>query len=260
MSMLIVNWKEFLDKPVESALSIGVFDGIHIGHQELIKCIIDEGPNPTVISFTKNPKKVFDPAQFRGDIYTIRQKIDIFQKMGLSRLVLIDFSLDFGKMRGRDFVDLLNNPGKMVFMAVGSNFRCGYKQDTGVDFIQEYINNKGIPVRVLPPVIFMGEPVSSSRIRNAIHLGALEEAAVLMGRNVQIDLRGIIAEPCAIAQADAQAYSYDLLSAGIITPADGSYNVLMYAEGEDEPPKNAVIIIEKGKLVLPEKADTLEFI
>ena len=256
MSMLVISWEEFLAKPAESALSIGVFDGIHIGHQELIKCIINEGSNPTVISFIENPKKVFSPTQFVGDIYTIRQKIQIFQKMGLSRLVLIDFSVDFGKMRGRDFVDLLIKPGKMVFLAVGSNFRCGHKQDTGGDFLQEYINNKGIPAKVVPPVYFMNEPVSSSRIRDAILSGALEKASKLMGRNVQIDLGNIIPEPC----SSARTFSYDLISAGRITPADGSYNVFLYAEGEDEPPKNAVIIMEKGKLVLPEKADTVEFI
>ena len=91
----------------------------------------------------------------------------------------------FRSMRGRLFIDLLQDPGKMVYLAIGSNFRCGHRKDTGADSIKEINEKKGIPTDIVPPVILFDKPVSSSRIRSAIRRGDLKLAALLMGRDIE---------------------------------------------------------------------------
>ena len=190
MSLQIVSWKDFLENPVESAITIGVFDGLHLGHRALIELIVRRGPNPTVITFRDNPRKVINPECFQGEIFTFEQKLAGFEKLNVRRVVLIDFSEEFSKMRGRLFVDLLQDPGKMVYLAIGSNFRCGYGKDIGADSIKEVNEGKGIPTDIVPPVVLFDKPVSSSLIRSAIHRGDLKLAALLMGRDIENEKTG----------------------------------------------------------------------
>ena len=190
MSLQIVSWNEFLENPMESAITVGVFDGMHIGHREIIKLVVQRGPNPTVITFRENPKKQLSPDGMYNDLFTLEEKLRSFEELGICRVVLIDFSEEFSKMRGRLFIDLLQDPGKMVYLAIGSNFRCGHRKDTGAGSIKEINEKKGIPTDIVPPVFFFNEPVSSSRIRSAIHRGDLKLAAHLMGRDVDIENTG----------------------------------------------------------------------
>ena len=195
MSLRIIEWETLIKGSVSppgltpdfmpnAAMTIGVFDGLHLGHRELINRIVRRGPNPTVVTFRENPKKVVSPDRYEGDIFSLEQKMTAFEQMGVERVVLIDFSEKFSKLTGREFIDLLDKRGRMVFLAIGSNFRCGYQQDTNADLIRELNERKGIPTEVVQPVIFGNGPVSSSRIRSAISSGDLKLAAALMGRDL----------------------------------------------------------------------------
>lgn len=254
MSLRIIEWPDFIkagSNPGPSAMTIGVFDGVHLGHQALIKRIVSVGPNPTVVTFRENPKKIVSPGNFSGDIFSLRQKLDVFEQMGVKRLILIDFSEEFSKLNGREFLNLLEDRGKMAFLVIGSNFRCGYRQDTGAENIESMNRRKGIPTEVIPPVAIPlesgKEPVNSSRIRSAIISGDIRTASALMGRNFELDISDI----------GRKELVYDICSAHRIIPSDGQYRVIV------KPGRmNAAAIIQNGKLRLePEQqAESLEFI
>ena len=241
MSLRIIEWPDFLKNgsnpaaagctaPAGCAMTIGVFDGVHLGHQALINKIVARGPNPTVVTFRENPKKVISPDNFKGDIFSLKQKLDVFEQMGVNRLVLIDFSEEFSKLNGWEFLDLLEEHGKLSFLAIGSNFRCGYHQDTGAEYIEAMNRQKGIPTEIIPPVTIPlesgNEPVNSSRIRSAIISGDVKKAAALLGRNFELDIS-------------------DLSSAHRIIPAGGQYHVIV-----NPGRMNAMAIIQNGKLRL----------
>ena len=230
MSLRVIEWNEYLsgvfhDKTpfsAEAAMTVGIFDGVHLGHRELINRVVKHGPNPTVITFRESPRKVISPETYEGDIYSLKQKLDTFDNLGVSRVILIDFSLEFSKLNGREFFNLLEEKGKIVFLAVGSNFRCGYRQDTGAEILSEMNRELGIPTEVVSQIYlnYAGncEPVSSSRIRSAILSGDLKQAAALMGRNVRVDISDLL----------FMDGVYDLRAAGRIVPASGEYEVRIH--------------------------------
>ena len=265
MSLRIIEWTDFLKTAFlqePSAMTIGVFDGIHLGHRELIKQIVSRGPNPTIVTFRENPKKIVSRDSYEGDIFSLKQKLAIFEQLGVSRVILIDFSENFSKLSGRDFLDLLEDRGKMVFLAIGSNFRCGYQTDTAADGIVEINRRKGIPTEVVPPVerasVFGSGPVSSSKVRFAIISGDLKSAAVLMRRNFELDLSDINA--ACLVREDLQGLVYDLRPVHRIVPLAGQYPVRLYPGGTE-----CIVHVEDGKVFLgglriTDTVDSLEFL
>ena len=265
MSLRIVEWTDFLENTAcrePSAMTIGVFDGIHLGHRELIKRIVKRGPNPTIVTFRENPKKIVSRETYDGDIFSLNQKIEIFEQLGIRSLILIDFSENFSKLTGRDFLDLLEDQGKMVFLAIGSNFRCGHQTDTDAGEIAEINSRKRIPTELVAPVelpsAFGTGPVSSSRVRSAILSGDLKMAAALLGRNFELDLSDI--KPAAVVWGERHGLAYDLRSVHRIVPAAGLYPVLL-SPGSTK----SAAYVEEGKVFLPElqsadSAEGIEFI
>jgi len=240
-------------------MTVGVFDGLHLGHRELIERIVRRGPNPTVVTFRENPKKVISADTYEGDIFSLKQKLAAFEQLGVNQVILIDFSENFSKLRGREFLDLLANIGRMVFLVVGSNFRCGYRQDTGAELIREINARKGIPTDVvgqvaLPPG-FGSRPdrrctVSSSRIRSAITEGNMALVKALTGRNMELDVSGIIPDGAV----------YDLRQIHRIVPASGRYAVRIQPGCID-----SWADVDNGKIFLSgkpavDRAESLEFL
>jgi riboflavin kinase/FMN adenylyltransferase len=238
-------------------MAIGVFDGVHLGHQALIERIVRRGPNPMLVTFRENPKKVLSriagagtSGAYKGDIYSLKQKTDIFDSLGVKFLVLIDFSEEFSKLKGREFLYLLGDKGKTAFLAVGNNFRCGFRQDTDADIARKLNEEKGIPTELIPPVYSAGSGlVSSSLIRQAILAGNLKLASELLGRNFNLDLSDLKAE------YNGSGYFYDLCSVCRISPAAGQYSVLMFPCGIV-----GRVYAENGRIFLPMEAESLEFV
>jgi FAD synthase len=186
--MRVIEWEDFIaqrpgaeDRPL--AITIGVFDGVHRGHAVLLERIVSvPGALPTVVTFRQNPLAVLRPREFPGDIFTVEQKLRIFEETGVAQTVLIDFSPQFSKTRGRDFIDLLIKPRPVRLLALGPNFRCGYRMDTGVQEIRARAMTAGVETWTACPVMEGGRPVSSSRVRQAIASGRIDEASLLLGR------------------------------------------------------------------------------
>jgi len=189
MSMRVIKWEEYLyssflipHSSFSLAVTIGVFDGVHLGHQSLIRRISAPPLLPTVVTFRENPVKSINPARFAGDIYSLEQKLCLLEALGVKLTVLIDFSEEISKINGRDFIDLLLGKQPVTLLALGENFRCGHGQDIGVDEIRSLANARGVETWVAPPVMDGGMPVSSNRIRQALAAGRFEEAQRMLGR------------------------------------------------------------------------------
>jgi riboflavin kinase/FMN adenylyltransferase len=257
--MQIISWDNFITQDNSKkniAATIGVFDGVHVGHQSLLNQITaKEDAISTVFTFVENPKYILRPESFPGNLITLKQKIEIFESFNISQTVMIDFSGNFSKLRGREFIDLLRIRGNLRYLVIGSNFRCGYKLDTDSFFIKEMNAVHGIPTDVMEPVKAGDEFISSSRIRNALLSGDLVEARALFGRNVKIDVRSMSKTP------GNDEIIFNAKGSNQITPPKGRYPVFLYEMDSVEGIKTHVFI-ENGNIHIPSPfdADSIEFI
>ena len=258
--MRVVNWETFISNPPPpegASMTIGVFDGVHRGHQELIRRAVhfDKALVPTVITFRENPKFVLYPDKFLGNITSLKEKLEIFAASGIAQAVLIDFSGNFSKLGGKEFIDLLKNRGNLRYLVIGSNFRCGHQLDTGAELIKSMNEADGIPTEIVNPVTAGGERVSSSRIRTAILSGDLVGARLLLGRNFKIDVSSMSTTP-----GDG-GIIFNVSASGQIMPPQGRYPVLLFPLNSNEGIRSEVII-RTGGIFIPSilNAESIEFI
>jgi riboflavin kinase/FMN adenylyltransferase len=183
--MQVIEWPEFLEKGLSlgdrlSSVTIGIFDGVHRGHRSLIERVVshNEKNTPVVITFRQNHKI----GECADDIQTFHQKTAVFESLGIQITLAIDFTESFRRMAGIEFLEILLRHGKIGFLAVGSNFRCGYRLDTDAAAIQRFFASRQIPVEIVPEVLEGGLPISSSRIRAAIADGDFSLAEKMLGR------------------------------------------------------------------------------
>jgi len=166
-----------------SSMTVGIFDGVHLGHQALLKRIVSYdagdtpvGKTPVVVTFKQNRKIE------SGNIFTFNKRLDIFESVGIQITIVIDFTEEFKKMPGIEFLEILLKRGNVGFFAVGSGFRCGYQQDTDAEKIKNFFASHNIPMEIIPKVMEGSSPVSSSRIRSAISAGNIKSAQKMLGR------------------------------------------------------------------------------
>jgi len=195
--MLIIDWAQFLEDGLPlgenlSSMTVGVFDGVHRGHQALIERIVSHNlPDhsgvvgrknvPVVITFRQNHKTEEAANPVHGSLQTFDQKIETLERLGVKMTLAIDFTESFRRMAGLEFLEILLKHGKIGFFAVGSDFRCGYKLDTDAAAIQKFFADRGIPAEIVPEVLEDGLPISSSRIRAAIAAGDHSLAERMLG-------------------------------------------------------------------------------
>jgi len=181
--MKLIEWQEFLENDLSigdklTSMTVGIFDGVHRGHQILIKQIVSGEQIPVIVTFRQNHKI---DSENTGTIQTFEQKLEMFRKLGVQITIVIDFTDEFKKLPGIEFLKLLLKHGNIGFFAVGSDFKCGHKQDTDAEVIKKFFTGFDIPVEIIPQVMEDSLPISSSRIRNAISEGNLQLAQVMLG-------------------------------------------------------------------------------
>jgi riboflavin kinase/FMN adenylyltransferase len=226
--MYVLEWEAFLAKGLpagnsSAAITVGVFDGVHRGHTALIDRILRQDALPVVITFTLKHRS---KSTYPGDITSFRQKAAIFESMGVAATIVADLSDSFRRMSGAEFFRLLRERGNMGFLAVGSNFRCGHHLDTDAAMIRQLNAAEGIPSDIVATLSHNGAPISSSRIRETILQGRLQDAAAMLGRPFAVDICGAI-------EQTGGALSYDASVLRQILPPTGSYSVMLRSQNGD---------------------------
>jgi phosphoribosyl 1,2-cyclic phosphate phosphodiesterase len=170
-----------------SVLSIGNFDGIHLGHQAILRAAVERaaelGAVATALTFDPMPRKVLKPDAAPLRISTDEQRADWFGKLGLEAAVILPFTLELATLSPEDFVErvLLRNLAVRTVL-VGENFRFGHQQAGDVRRLQELGERFGFQVTTVRPVQHRGVVVSSTAIRRAVAGGDVTKAARLLGR------------------------------------------------------------------------------
>ncbi|HUX50123.1 MAG TPA: FAD synthetase family protein [Spirochaetia bacterium] len=210
--------------PQGVALSIGVFDGVHLGHQELIRRIRDNGhgAQSIIITFRDHPLRVLQPQAFPGNIMPMDYKLHRLEALGIDGVLLIDFSMEFSKLSGAEFIGRIYRLFRPQLVVLGKDFRCGHKNDTDATAVEELLSHQRVQVDVVEPIADDGYRVSSTRIRAAIQNGDFHTARRLLGVEYFVSLTGTS------AGLTADSYAVSVGSLKQVVPLHGEFQVTMY--------------------------------
>ncbi len=178
-----------LIKPV---VTIGNFDGVHLGHQELLNGVINRaaeiGGTSTVITFEPHPVQVLRPDKAPRRLTSLQEKMELFQSLGIKVVVCIDFTWEFAHQTPDEFIRtiLYEKIGARIVI-VGYNYTFGKDRKGNIDLLGARGKTFGFEVEVVGSVEIEGQRVSSSRIREHLTSGEVDKAARLLGRYYVIE-------------------------------------------------------------------------
>lgn len=179
---------------LKSVATIGVFDGVHAGHQQVINRVVSDAKfhhlASMVITFDRHPRQLFDP-QFRPQLLTTQQeKEQEIERLGVDFLVVLPFTKEMAALSARDFMaQILKERLNVKMLQVGYDNRFGHDSTEGIDDYRRYGDELGIMVYKGIRLDFQGYhvPVCSSNIRSLIaEEGEVDTANVFLGRNYEL--------------------------------------------------------------------------
>ena len=169
-------------------LALGVFDGVHVGHQAVIQNAVDSARNfggkVGVVTFEPHPVRVLAPDRApRRILASIENKANLLGDMGVDFLCVQKFTVDFATREAREFIDdLVNYSDALRSIAVGEDWIFGKARGGNVTILKEWGAEMGFKVTAASPVMIAGERVSSTRVRQAVRDGNLKAVREMMGR------------------------------------------------------------------------------
>ncbi len=176
---------------VKVAAAIGVFDGLHLGHQQVLRQALSDARSQAgiavAITFDRHPCSVVAPERTPPIIYTLSQKLRGIECLGLDAVILLKFDELLSRVSGEGFIRQLSSEiTALQSVCVGDNFAFGHKRSGDVHLLRRLGGEIGFEVHGLPAVTLDEKRVSSTRVRDAIRTGELIAAGRLLGRPYSI--------------------------------------------------------------------------
>jgi riboflavin kinase/FMN adenylyltransferase len=215
-------------------LAIGFFDGVHLGHQQIIRQTITDarqhGAIAMVITFDRHPNTVVAPSRVPPLIYSLPRKLRAIEAMGADTLLLIHFDKAFSEQTGEGFIRALaRDLGQVQSLCVGANFVFGHKRSGNVDLLKTLGAELKFVVHGMAAVSLDGRAVSSTRIREAIRAGDLDGVSQMLGR--AYSLAGTVVRGDGLGQ-QLGFPTANLDAMGLALPPHGVYAVLAETGGK----------------------------
>jgi riboflavin kinase / FMN adenylyltransferase len=214
-------------------LAIGFFDGVHLGHQQIIRQTLADARQPDalalVLSFDRHPNTVVAPGQVPPLIYSLPQKLRAIESLGADILLLIHFDETFSRLTGEAFIrSLAQDVGQIQSLCVGADFVFGHQRSGNVALLKKLGGEIGFQVHGLAAVSLDNQTVSSTRIRELIRTGDLDTVGQMLGRPYAISSRVIQGDHLGQKLGFPTA---NLDPTGLALPPNGVYAALVYVKG-----------------------------
>ena len=206
-------------------LAIGFFDGVHLGHQQIIRQTIADahqhGAVALVLTFDQHPNTVVAPGQAPLLIYSLPQKLRTIESLGMGTLLLVRFNEKFSRLSGEKFIrGLARDLSPIHSISVGADFVFGHKRSGNVALLKKLGIELSFFVHGLAAVSLDGDAVSSTRIREAIRTGDIDAASQMLGRPYTIS--GRVVEGDRLGQ-QLGFPTANLDATGLVLPPNGVY-------------------------------------
>lgn len=204
---------------LNNCVLIGIFDGVHAGHQELLKAAKAHG-KVIALTFYPHPTAIFAPERTPMQLLPLEDRVSQLRAHGADEVVVIDFTKDFAALSPDQFIDeILVKKLSATHVVVGENFTFGHKAEGTAHYLQSV--NKGFKTTIVKLSQNRGNPISSSRIRGLIFDGDVERSSELLTRN------HYLVGPVVHGEKRGREIGYPTANIGLdalaCIPADGVY-------------------------------------
>ena len=175
------------------ALTIGNFDGVHLGHQALLgelRAVAKErGLQTAVVIFEPHPREFFTPEQAPVRLTSLREKLELFVELGMDRVYVCRFDARFAKIEAENFIRELHKKLHSRFVLIGDDFRFGSGRSGDFALMEKVGSRHGFAVQAMQSVRYDGVRISSTAVRAALLAGQMREAQRYLGRHYSISGR-----------------------------------------------------------------------
>ncbi len=183
--MRVIHHLREIDAASRSHVTIGVFDGVHLGHQRIIRGLVEAahtaGNAAVAVTFDPHPAAVLSDSPPLL-LTTVGERIELMADLGLDALVVLPFTEEVVRTPAADFLQGVVHEIHLAELWVGPDFTLGHERKGDVEFLRQLGSQRGFTVQVVEPVRWGGEVVRSSRVRDALQRGSIEEANGCLGR------------------------------------------------------------------------------
>ncbi len=172
-------------------LTIGVFDGVHLGHQALISQLTqqarEQGLISGLITFGQHPQSVLSGRASLPYLTSLGQKIRLLKEGGVEAIIVLSFTPELAQVSAQEFIGLLKKYLRMSGLVIGADFALGRNREGNADTLKRLGQVMDFSVTIVPPVTINGEVVSSTAIRNALASGDMKRVRAMTGRYFRLE-------------------------------------------------------------------------
>lgn len=218
----------------DSVLTVGVFDGVHKGHRQLLNALTSEAANkgfvPGVLTFRNHPDSIFRSDFQPRYITSLEKRTKLLKDCGVNFVVPVTFDEEMAQLRAEEFARLLQQKLRMKSLIVGPDFAMGRNREGNIEKLSELGADMGFTVKEVDLMVNGGKPVRSTHIRQAIASGDISMATDMLGRH--FSLLGTV------GHGDQRGRELGFPTANLevppdmAVPADGIYATFAYVNGQ----------------------------
>jgi riboflavin kinase/FMN adenylyltransferase len=217
-------------------LTIGVFDGVHLGHRHLIAKLVSlarkQNLTSGVITFRRHPQEALTRTKLPF-LTDLERRIELLKSEGVEAVIPLTFTSELAKLTPKEFLELVIKHLRMRGLVVGPDFALGKNREGDSNVLRQLGEEMGFSLTVVPPLLIDGEVVSSTTIRKALAEGNMKQAQKLMGRPFSLHGR--------VVAGDKRGAELGFPTANLATeaeqalPADGVYTSRAYVDNQAHP-------------------------
>jgi len=219
----------------ESILTVGVFDGVHLGHQRLISELLNQAKKRKmtsgVVTFRHDPEKLLSHRNKLPFLTDIEERLKLLKQEGVKMVIPLSFTPELARLSAREFITLLQKYLNIRGLVVGQDFALGKEREGNTDNLKRLGQSMKFDVIVVPPLKINGETVSSTTIRKALAAGDMVKVRELTGRPFKLTGK-VIAGSGRGASLGFPTANLEIASEHVLPP-DGVYAGQAYINGNN---------------------------
>lgn len=254
---VVTSLSEFPKHLDDSVVTIGYFDGLHLGHQKLLESLLNKAKNNNyssiVITFQNHPSELFAPTKPKHSLMRREQVYKEILEMGVDHVIALPFDNHFANQTSEQFIDSLLTNLRMKSLILGHDARIGKNREGTEEKVKQFATQKDFQVEYLSALLIEGEVVSSSRVKQALQSGDFSLTETLLGHPYSLTRDVIPGRGIGKSEMGFPTANMDV--SNTILPPEGVYSVRLTVDGKSYA---SVANLGRAPTVRGDKAPLLE--